>query len=161
MTRSGGWAAAAASASVPVAARAHLVVAGAQVDAQGPQDLRLVVDDEDAGHRRCLVCVRAGPGAAGGDAGRRRGSETTMVSPPPGVSSGSRVPPMASARPRDSASPRPTPVVLSVSPRRWNGQEDPVPVVGRDAGAAVDDPDLDPVAEPAAGQVRRACSAGE
>ena len=28
---------------------------------------------------------------------------------------------MASDRPRDSASPRPTPVVLSVSPHRWKG----------------------------------------
>ena len=46
-----------------------------------------------------------------------------MVSPPPGVSSGSSVPPMASTRPRDSASPRPIPVVLSVSPRRWKGRK--------------------------------------
>ena len=33
------------------------------------------------------------------------GKETVMVSPPPGVSSASRVPPIASVRPRDSASP--------------------------------------------------------
>ena len=33
------------------AARGHdLVVAGLQVDPQRPQDLRLVVDDQDAGH---------------------------------------------------------------------------------------------------------------
>src|SRR5258707_9306169 len=57
--------------------------------------------------------VAAGPGAAG--------SERAMVSPPPGVSSGSRVPPIASVRPRESARPSPTPVVLSVSPNRWNG----------------------------------------
>ena len=44
-----------------------------------------------------------------------------MVSPPPGVSSGTSVPPMASARPRERARPSPTPVVLSVSPSRWNG----------------------------------------
>ena len=44
-----------------------------------------------------------------------------MVSPPPGVSSGSSDPPMASAKPRDSARPSPMPVVLSLSPSRWNG----------------------------------------
>ena len=49
------------------------------------------------------------------------GTDTVMVSPPPGVSSAVRVPPIASVRPRDSASPSPTPVVLSVSPSRWNG----------------------------------------
>ncbi len=49
------------------------------------------------------------------------GRDSVMVSPPPGVSSGSSVPPMASVSPRDRASPRPTPVVLSVSPSRWNG----------------------------------------
>ncbi len=49
------------------------------------------------------------------------GSETTIVIPPPGVSSGVSVPPMASTSPRDNANPRPTPVVLSRSPRRWNG----------------------------------------
>ena len=44
-----------------------------------------------------------------------------MVSPPPGVSSGSSDPPIASAKPRDSARPSPTPAVLSLSPSRWNG----------------------------------------
>ncbi len=44
-----------------------------------------------------------------------------MVRPPPGVSSGVRVPPIASVRPRDRARPRPTPVWLSRSPRRWKG----------------------------------------
>jgi len=43
-----------------------------------------------------------------------------MVSPPPGVSSGSSVPLIASVRPRDNARPSPTPVV-SVSPSRWKG----------------------------------------
>jgi len=45
-----------------------------------------------------------------------------MVSPPPGLLAGVKVPPMASARPRDRASPRPTPVPLSWSPSRWNGR---------------------------------------
>ena len=49
------------------------------------------------------------------------GSEIVMVRPPPGVSSGLRVPDMASISPRDKARPRPTPLVLSRSPSRWNG----------------------------------------
>ena len=44
-----------------------------------------------------------------------------MVSPPPGVSSAVRVPPIASVRPRARARPSPTPVVLSRSPSRWKG----------------------------------------
>nr|RZI37261.1 hypothetical protein BJQ95_00368 [Cryobacterium sp. SO1] len=44
-----------------------------------------------------------------------------MVSPPPGVSSASRLPPMPSTNPFDKARPRPRPVELSVSPSRWNG----------------------------------------
>ena len=49
------------------------------------------------------------------------GSDSTMVNPPPGVSSAASDPPMPSAKPRDSARPRPRPVRLSVSPWRWNG----------------------------------------
>ena len=60
---------------------------------------------------------------------------------------------MASVSPRDRASPRPTPVVLSVSPSRWNGHEDAVEVGRRDAGTAVDDAQLDAVAQRAAGDV--------
>jgi hypothetical protein len=47
-------------------------------------------------------------------AGQRQeaaGSERAMVRPPPGVSSGRRVPPIGSARLRDTASPSPTPAV--------------------------------------------------
>ena len=53
---------------------------------------------------------------------RAAGSEMTMVRPPPGVSRASRVPPIASVRPRDSARPRPTPGDLPVSPSCWNGR---------------------------------------
>ena len=74
------------------------------------------------------------------------GSEMTSVSPPPGVSSSSRVPAMASISPRESASPRPSPAVLRV-PEPLEGQEDPVPVGHRDAGAGVDDPQLDAVTD--------------
>ena len=97
-----------------------VVVPGAQVDAEGPQQLGFVVDDEHAGHDAAWLRSRR-PGEAGEESAA--GNETTMVSPPPGVSSGSRVPPMASTSPRDSASPRPIPVVLSVSPRRWKGRK--------------------------------------
>jgi hypothetical protein len=44
-----------------------------------------------------------------------------IVRPPPGVWAGCSVPRIASVRPRDTASPSPTPVVLSVSPSRWKG----------------------------------------
>ncbi len=67
---------------------------------------------------------------------------------------------MASVSPRDSASPRPTPVVLSVSPRRWNGAKTRSQLGRRDAGAAVDDAQLDPVAEAAAGDQRRRSPGG-
>ena len=45
--------------------------------------------------------------------------------------------------------------MLSVSPSRWNGSEDPVPVVTRDAGAGVDDAQLDAVADGARLEQRR------
>ena len=70
------------------------------------------VEALDAGADDCPF-ESAGAGAAG--------SDRVMVRPPPGVSSGSSVPPIASVRPRDRARPSPTPVVLSVSPSRWNG----------------------------------------
>src|SRR2546430_4502561 len=59
----------------------------------------------------------------GAVAGSAVGSRRVMVSPPPGVVSGSRLPPMASASPRDRARPSPTPVALPRSPRRWNGRK--------------------------------------
>ena len=68
---------------------------------------------------------------------------------------------MASVRPRESARPSPTPVVLSVSPSRWNGRNTRSRCVGRDAGSAVDDRGLDAVAEAdSAGQARRVRPAG-
>src|SRR5262249_52199301 len=115
--------------------RVHLVAAHPQVDPQRAQDLRLVVDYQNAGHVASLppsaaaaggegACPRSRrPGSAwpGWPSARAAGRDMTMVSPPPGVSSGSSVPPMASVSPRDSARPSPTPVVLSVSPSRWKG----------------------------------------
>ena len=49
-----------AIAAAPVGGGDHVVVPGGQVDPQGAQDLRLVVDDEDAGHRRSLAVVGTG-----------------------------------------------------------------------------------------------------
>ena len=79
-----------------------LVAAGAQVDAQRAQDLRLVVDDEHTAHRNASRL-------------------TTIVRPPPGVSSTVISPPIASTNPRATARPRPVPVPFDWSPSRWNG----------------------------------------
>ena len=66
MTTSGGCAAACCRASVPSAATPYVVVPGAQVDAEGPQELRFVVDDEDAGHdAACGALASAWRGRAG------------------------------------------------------------------------------------------------
>src|SRR5580704_12775228 len=60
------------------------------------------------------------PGGSPATAGRS-GIRTTIVQPPPGVSSMSRSPPTASTNPRATARPSPTPTRLSESPRRWKG----------------------------------------
>ena len=81
--------------------RGHRLEAGvAQHDAQRPQDLRLVVDDEHAPARRAHP-TGAGTGAVG--------NSTTNVVPCPGRDSTAIVPPFASTKPRAIASPRPDP----------------------------------------------------
>src|SRR5439155_25010972 len=82
-----------------------VVLAGGEVDPQRAQDLWFVVDDQDPGHRRSHWSTRsraAGSGAWSGAAATTAasvvGSRRVMVRPPPGVVSGSRLPPMASAR---------------------------------------------------------------
>src|SRR3954451_22355521 len=82
----------------------HVVPADPQVDPQGPDDPRLIVHHQHPCH--------ASPPATGND--------TTMVNPPPGVSRGVSVPPIASVNPRPPASPSPTPPAAR-SPSRWNG----------------------------------------
>ena len=110
----------------------NVVLPGVKVDPQSPQDLRLVVDYEHPGHGRSLAVSTGslrgtawGAGvsteSASGLGRVTAGSEIVMVRPPPGVPSGLRVPDMASISPRDKARPRPTPLVLSRSPSRWNG----------------------------------------
>ena len=69
---------------------------------QRTEDLRLVVDGEDPRHSAAR-------------------SRATIVSPPPGVSSASSSPPIASMNPFATARPSPTPSLWPASPRRWNG----------------------------------------
>ena len=76
-----------------------VVIARAEIRRERAPDLRLVVDDEDAGHSAT---------------GRR----ATMVSPPPGVSSASISPPIASRKPFATARPSPTPSLCPESPSR-------------------------------------------
>ncbi len=81
--------------------RGHRLEPGvAQHDAQRPQDLRLVVDDEHAPARRAHP-TDAGTGAVG--------NSTTNVVPCPGRDSTAIVPPFASTKPRAIARPRPEP----------------------------------------------------
>ena len=87
-----------------VRGRDHLVPLRGEGDPQCAHQLGIVVGDQD------LHSWSSVPWAMG--------RETTIVRPPPGVSSGSMVPPIPSTKPRESASPRPRPVVLSTSPRR-------------------------------------------
>jgi len=68
-----------------------VVPVGAQGDRQRAGERWVVLDHKNAGH----------PAS--------RGSVTTIVRPPPGVSSASSVPPFASTKPRATASPRPRP----------------------------------------------------
>jgi hypothetical protein len=110
----------------------EVVVAGAQVDAHGPQDLGFVVDDQDAGHD-CgpaagggaqgvnaagdrwvggLVighCASFGCGWCGGGQGKDPGQAAA------GCVVGDRVPSMASVSPRVRASPRPTPAAAAAT----------------------------------------------
>src|SRR4029453_1923107 len=90
----------------------HLVAARAERDAKRALQLFVVVGEEDP-HRASSAVGAVSPCTAG--------RVTTIVSPPPGVSSTSIVPSIPSMKPFESARPRPSPVSLSVSPRRWNG----------------------------------------
>ena len=83
-----------------------------------------------------------------------------MVSPPPGVSSASRVPPMASAKPRATARPEAHAGAARGVAVPLEGGEDPVLGLVGHAGAAVDDPHLDPVAEGAGGDQHRRARPG-
>src|SRR5581483_4556876 len=103
---------------LPRGGEVDVVAPGPEVDRQGPEDLRLVVDDEDplGGH-----AVTSG-GSMGTSGPSAVGRTTTMVVPPPGVSSTVSSPPMATVKPRATARPRPTPAPEERSPSRWNGR---------------------------------------
>src|SRR5439155_6258652 len=99
--------------------RADVVLARAEVDPQRAQDGRLVVDDEDPRHD---PGDRDGRAESSSDrSSLAAGSVTRTVSPPPGVSNAPIRPPIASAKPRATASPRPTPGWRS--PTRSNGSK--------------------------------------
>src|SRR5262249_6672195 len=105
---------------------ADVVLARAEVDPQRAQDGRLVVDDEHPGHGpagRGAPCPEPrGPGPRGTDrSAPAAGSVPRTVSPPPGVSNAPIRPPIASAKPRATASPSPTPGCRS--PTRSNGSK--------------------------------------
>jgi hypothetical protein len=106
ITRSGGCAAATDSASAAVAA----VSTSYCLTRRLIRNARRICGSSSTTSTLVTACRPYSPGAAG--------SETVIVRPPPGVSSAVSVPPMASVSPRESASPKPTPVVLSVSPSR-------------------------------------------
>ena len=125
----------------------HVVPTGAQVRAEPAHDLGLVVDDQHPGHP---------PTSAGGwaDASGERhtgsarpsGNATTIVRPPPGVSSGVRVPPIASTKPTGHREPEADAVDTRAVAEPLERLEDPLTVLGRDAGPSIDHPQLDPAA---------------
>src|SRR5262249_58082174 len=83
--------------------RLDLVAGAAEARPERAEDLRLVVDDEHArpGARHAATVARTGGFAAG--------SASTNVAPCPTRDSTVSLPPLASAKPRAIASPRPAP----------------------------------------------------
>src|SRR5439155_6548699 len=93
--------------------RLDLEVVPREVRAHGPQDGRLIVDNQDAraggaAHARAPSSC-AGVSAASGNVNRKR-------APPPGRFSAQMRPPCASTRPRTTASPTPVPRGRGPSP---------------------------------------------
>src|ERR1022692_832234 len=90
-----------------------LVAARGQVDLQRPQDRRLVVDHQHAGHDSAATAELAERLATG--------SVTRIVRPPPSVSVAVTEPPIVSTKPLTTARPRPTPVPVLRAVSRSNG----------------------------------------
>src|SRR5581483_3586635 len=103
---------------LPRVGEGDVVAPGPQVDRQGPEDLRLVVDDQHPLAHQAVTSVGSAGISGPGDVGRT----TTMVVTPPGVSSTVSSPPMATVNPRATARPRPTPAPDERSPSRWKGR---------------------------------------
>ena len=124
----------------PVRGGGDGVAVGLQGDPQGPQQVRVVVDDQDrrscasvrsgrdgqrmTAARRPATAARTGPGRGARHTGSPvdSGSRMIIVSPPPGVASAVSLPPMASVNPFATASPSPIPVACGASSSRWNGR---------------------------------------
>src|SRR5690606_23321051 len=100
----------------PVLGGVDVVRACLEVDHEGAHDRRLVVDHQHTGHGNCLSGTAGSAGRAGSGTAPAARRVTVMVRPPPGVSSASRVPPIASAKPRATGRPRPTPAPRGASP---------------------------------------------
>ena len=113
------------------------VASRAEVRGQRAQDLRLVVDDED----------RA--------SSRPPRSRRTIVSPPPGVSSTSTLPPIASTKPARDGQPEPDARALRAVAEALERDEDAVAIRWRDAGPTVDDAEVDAAVDGAGDDAHR------
>ena len=100
------------------------------------QDLRLVVDDEDAGHARR-------PHRARQPVGAHREADHHRRARRPGCRRRRCGRPSPRRSPRATARPRPTPVVGGVVAEPLERPEHVVALLARDAGTAVDDTELD------------------
>ena len=101
-----------------------VVPARTQVRTQRSQQVRLVLDAQDAAHDTSAT----GDGVACPESLARRsascsaaGRVITTVSPPPGVSRSSIVPPIAATKRSAMARPSPRPPLAPESSSRWNG----------------------------------------
>ena len=139
----------------------HLVLAHPQVDAQRAQDLRLVVDDQHPGHGAVPPAVSSAasrsrwPGSQWVVRLRRDRHRHGHGQPAAGSVLGGQRPAhrLGQAARQRQAEPHPGRVVGVAQPLERH--EHPVPFLLRDAGAAVDHAQLDPVSEGAGGQQRR------
>ena len=131
-----------------------LVVAGPQVDGEGPPDVRLVVDDEDEGHG-------ADPPTVGGQHGRDHREVHDHGQPAARGVLGEQGAVHRLGEPAGDGQPEPDAVATRDVAAALERREDLVLGLVRDARPAVDHPDLDPVVQasglddhlPAAGRV--------
>ena len=124
-TTSGWWPAASVERVLAVGREVDVVAAGAQVDAERAQDLRLVVDDQ---HPRHVAAGRL----------------MTIVTPPPGVSSTSSSPPIASTKPARHREAEPDAAAVGAVAQTLERAEHVLALRRRDAGTAVDHVEVDP-----------------
>ncbi len=113
-----------------VGCRVDRVPGAAERRSERPQDLRLVVDDEDALARHTAISTGAST----------TGSASAKVAPCSGRDSAHTRPPFAAANPRAIARPSPAPPPFSAA-AAVEGLEDPLELRLGQPGALVDDPD--------------------